>query len=167
MTVLYRNIIPFLGNEYNIEATMGKIVDVYGREDNQFDFPYTRYAEILECLTHVRFINSEVTWIPDVMNGALTPTDMWFQAYGEVYGMEGHCIHAYDIEIDTESIATLDTWSVTDTDMSDYEGEEQISEDEENDIVEVVGVLVDLSNEIIDLTNEPDEIIDLTDDNEQ
>ena len=154
MTVLYRNIIPFLGNEYNIEATMGAIVDLYGRDDRGFEFPYERYAEILECLTHARFINADVNWIPDVMNGVLTPTDMWFQAYGEVYGVEGQYPHAYDMEFEVDSVHTLDTWSVTDSEMSDHEGEEQISDEEEDEIVECVGVLIDLSNEVIDLTDD-------------
>lgn len=174
MTVLYRNIVPLLGNEYNIEATMGSVGRVFSLEDRGFEFPWERFMTILQLLANFRFINSEIDFIPDIMNGVLVQTDVWFQAYGEVYGAEGQHPHAYDMEFDEESINTADTWSISDVDTVVDDEDEHISDTEVDEIMATAHWVRDLVNEpigefmeVIDLTNEHDEIIDLTDDNEQ
>ena len=122
---------------FNLVDTMNFIHELY----HGFESPaiseedYNAVINILSELKYTLFVDRE-TLIPDLNTGVYRFLDRWLEDWGVVastwWGMDWY---------DGETVAT---YSLTDSGTDDYEGEECISDDEEQLICDVAVIIADL-----------------------
>ena len=138
---IVRDIIFTNGTAYCIGDTLHYLHVMFVR--NHETVTVWDYENCVEWLTNARFSNEidMEDFIPNLFNGVLTPIDIWLAEFG----VEDVTLHNFMETVEENSLADYD---------SDFEleGNEQISEDEELEIVLGTASLRDLALDVSDLS---------------
>lgn len=153
--MIERNFIFCNRNAYDIERTINHIHDIFHDHDEEF-FPHYRLEAIVSVLMDFKFLVSfdMDTMLPNPYNGCETCIDIWLSQFGVV-----------DHPITYADEWTVATWT-TNGSLSEMEGEECITAEEEDELVTAVAILSEMNAETQNLDvlgifgHDQDEIMD-------
>lgn len=131
-----RNFIFANGNAYDIERTIQEVQLIFDTVEDGV-FPTYRLETIIATLMDFKFLICVDLddYIPDPFTGIELPMDIWLVHHGVV----DHRIDYY--------LAEVGSWSADDTSLSELDGEECITAEEEDMLTTGVAILAELNAE--------------------
>ena len=128
---------------YNIQGTQDLMYRLYHFDNDDGLFSETNYQSIQGKLSQWKFVQPTNDMIVDVRTGVYIPFDYWLSEYGIQENIAHWIVDDPFADDDLLTIATFDmTYS-----SSELDEDECISDDEEDEICEVVGILFDMSED--------------------
>lgn len=135
----------FANNEaYNLHLTQATIQK---RIDNGAEVTTHTLACIHLTFSDLRFNkNNPPVYMPDLYDSTLVPIDIWFAKYGVTESL-WHELEEIDNHMDIMEDLTVGTWTCDDDSNFTLEGEECISDDDEQILIRCVSALSEINAE--------------------